>query len=171
MRPSGHKFKIIFGPELAKGTLEWTWGTRVAGLRRAKLRPAGRCATELTNNHNSHNRRQRIASIWAQIQNQIRAGACEGHTRADLRTRVAGLRKLRPARPYQGRNSRFKIKFVRKSCLGVYFSSGCSLRRVQRRRGVAGLRRPQAAARTVLTDLSNSKKSPQPSGRACDVEE
>ena len=83
-----------FGPRLAKRLHERTQRrTRVAGLRGAKLRPAGRCATELTNNHNSHNRRQCIASIRAQIQNYIRAGACEGHARADLRTRVAGLRE------------------------------------------------------------------------------
>ena len=102
-----------FGPRLAKRLHERTQRrTRVAGLRGAKLRPAGRCATELTNNHNSHNRRQRIASIRAQIQNYIRAGACEGHARVDLGDASCGPSQGEAAarrRPC-GRNSRFKIQ-------------------------------------------------------------
>ena len=35
----------------------------------------------------------------------------------------------------------------------------------------AGLRRAEAAARSVLTDRSKLETSPQPSGWACDVEE
>ena len=35
-----------FGQQLAKRTQERTCGTRIAGLRGAKLRPAGRCATD-----------------------------------------------------------------------------------------------------------------------------
>ena len=55
--------------------------------------------------------------------------------------------------------------------MGSFSSSGRSLRRTQRRKGVAGLRRREAAARQSLRDCFLAKKSPQPSGRACDVEE
>ena len=56
--------------------------------------------------------------------------------------------------------------------MGSSSSSGCSLRRARRfGQRTAGLRRPQAAARQSLRDCFLAKKSPQPSGRACDVEE
>jgi len=88
----------------------------------------------------------------------MRAAACEGTARADLRTRGAGLRgaKLRPA-AVPCRNCKFKIqnKIGLPDNIWAYSSSGRGLRRARTKRTcgtrVAGLRHPQAAARRCLT--------------------
>ena len=102
---------------------------------------------------------------WAFI--SVRAAACGGcNDIEELQASAApGCGPPAPLRAqFKIQNSRFKIKFVRKSCLNVYFGSGCSLRRAQRRRGVAGLSRRKAAARSVLMDRFQTEASPQPSG-------
>ena len=43
------ELKMIFGPQLAKGTLERTCGKRNAGLNRAKLRPAAPLRVQIQN--------------------------------------------------------------------------------------------------------------------------
>ena len=102
----------------------------------------------------------------------VRGAACEGpHERTCGREeRAFAGAKLRPAaafsRPkFRIQNSRFKITKSERSLCGGR----------ARLQGVAGLRCPQAAARTVLTDRPMTSiphgASPQSSGWACDHKE
>ncbi len=65
-----------------------------------------------------------------------------------------------PLRPFRTRMKKEELKV--KNDLRAAACGGRT-----RLQGIAGLRRPQAAARTVLTDRFPPKSSPQPSGRAC----
>ena len=71
------------------------------------------------------------------------------------------FRELRPAAGSY-RNRKFRIQNGSRA-------AACGGR--ARLQGTAGLRRREAAARTVLTDRFQLGACPQPSGRACDVEE
>ena len=96
------------------------------------------------------------------MKNDMRGAACEVPAKRTCGTRDAGLRgaKLRPAAPLRAQiqKSIFRIKRAFWARLGI---------RVR----TAGLRRREAAARTVPTDRFQLETSPQPSGRACDIEE
>ena len=109
------------------------------------------------------------------MKNDMRGAACEVPAKRTCGTRDAGLRgaKLRPAAPLRAQiqKSIFRIKRAFWARLGIYFRSGRSLRSTQVRVRTAGLRRREAAARTVPTDRFQLETSPQPSGRACDIEE
>ena len=113
------------------------------GLRRrgAALRPgAAACCGALWAQFRIQNSRFKITDRAAAC------GALASSTKNCGPPPPGGCGPLRPfGRKFSIQNSRFKIN---KDRLGIY--SGRGLRRAQRRRGVAGLRRAEAAARRPL---------------------
>ena len=125
-----------------------------SGLRDAKMQPSAggrlRAAAPVRAQFIIQNSRFKITN---------RAAACRGHARSGpsgRELRAFAGRSCGPLRFHsepQIHDSKFNIqdsKLRREAFrvrLGIYFRSGRGLRRAQRREGVAGLRRPQAAAR------------------------
>ena len=101
---------------------------------------------------------------------KIRGAACEGPAQADLRTRGAGLRgaKLRPVAPcghkFRIQNSRFKIADRTAACGGHARSEPAG-------RELRASAAPRLRPADLLRGRYLHKVSPQPSGRACNVEE
>ena len=112
------ELKMIFGPQLAKGTLKRTCGTRKAGLRGAKLRPAAPLRAQIQNSK-------------FKIQNYARVAACGEHacsaTNCGPPPAEAAARCGSLPEP-QIHDSEFKIQNCFRMRLDLYSSSGRSLR-------------------------------------------
>jgi len=78
---------------------------------------------------------QRLAGC--SLRRSARADASSGPSRGEAAARCGSLSEP------QIQHSIFKIKGDCRACVGIYFSSGCSLRRSHVRQRTAGLRRPR----------------------------
>jgi len=148
---------------LAEERPKRTCRTRVAGLRRREAAARGA--------HAGANSAFKIQYSKLAFGPELANGLLE----RTCGTRTAGLRgaKLRPAavpcrnRKFKIQDSKFRITCMLDSRYGWVQCSGRSLRRSHVRQRTAGLRRPQAAAPTVLTDrnrrkIPHRKQQPQP---------
>ena len=163
---------MIFGPQLAKGTIDRT-------CEPSRGEAAARCGSVWNRKFSIQNSRFKIKRVYrTRLCMCVISGCSLRRTRIfGYELRASARRRLRPAaasyrsRKFRIQNSRFKIKRAFWARLGIYFRSGRSLRRTPATLWSCGPPPPQAAAHTVLTDRFRFRASPQPSGWACDVEE